>query len=113
VPRLVLVVVPGFSSKTSTRANDDFFMPRCGATLDENVEGARVSADTRAAILLADRTFPGRRWDSASHIQQAIFRGAFYTNDPYSSTYRWADRCHEKSRFIPFLTNSRQRAGVR
>jgi len=32
-------------------------MPLCGATFDENVGGARVSADTRAAILLADKTF--------------------------------------------------------
>jgi len=34
-----------------------------------------VSADTRAAIFFSDQTFRGRRWDSASHIQQAIFRG--------------------------------------
>jgi len=32
-------------------------MPLCGVTFDENVGGARVSADTRAAILLADKTF--------------------------------------------------------
>ena len=45
-------------------------------TTDERVEGARVFTDTRAAILFGDQTFRGRRWDSASHIQQAIFSGA-------------------------------------
>ena len=54
-------------------------MPRCGATTDENVGGARVSADTRTEILFSDPTFPGRRWDSASHIHQAIFRGGKLT----------------------------------
>ena len=35
-----------------------------GATTDENVGGA-----LRAAILLADKTGRGRRWDSASHVR--------------------------------------------
>ena len=35
--------------------------------MDENVEGARVSADTRPEIF-SHQTFRGRRWDSASHI---------------------------------------------
>ena len=32
-------------------------MPRRGATTDERVGGARVSADTRAAIFFSDQTF--------------------------------------------------------
>ena len=45
-------------------------MPLRGATTYENVGGA-----LRAAISPGDKAFRGRRWDSASHIHQAMFIG--------------------------------------
>ena len=48
-------------------------IPRCD-TPDGSEGGRRASTDTRAASFFSDQTFRRRRWDSASHLQQAIFR---------------------------------------
>ena len=56
----LLVVIDNFQLAISK----EFFMPLRNATTDEDVGGA-----LRAAILLADKTCRGRRWDSASHVR--------------------------------------------
>jgi len=47
----------------------EFLLPQRDALFDENVEGARVSADTREAIGWFNRGLDIATGDSGSHIQ--------------------------------------------
>jgi len=55
-------------------------MPRCGAMMDENVRGARVSADTRAAIFLQGSDLPGSPLGTAPPTFIIRSQGSIHTD---------------------------------